>query len=451
MSFVNQLNYSSIKPSSVPSRPQILRWRADNQSYSPSEIIRIEIPTSATTMHLFPHDSFIEAKFNITLGATNPASVDGNCYSLFSRFRVWHGSQLLEDQQNCGRLWHVINDIQRGVQDRAEDSVCKLAASTSALGASASVGSYICSLNGVALAAGATVSLPFSFCLPSGIFGSLATKALPLGECKASSFFIELEVNTTNNMIASTTATAAVPSAVSISEIYYNAKVAILPPDVHATLMATTMISDPQTGQPRSLITLPAVAYKTEIKTIAQTATAFNDKFAYQVSSANAFLFWFGVQGSQNSVDHRGMTSRTRRYLSEYQLNINGEAYPSDYIRTPSRMLMELMRAYDYLGTTTSCGILDNTTYDGGQIDTSTSTQDANGTGIEHKRFVAGIDLNRFNQSGDTLMSGTNTVGQSVNLVANFSAAGGAACNVYTALLHDVAYTLDDGLLRVNF
>ena len=48
-------------------------------------------------------------------------------------------------------------------------------------------------------------------------------------------------------------------------------------------------------------------------------------------------------------------------------------------------------------------------------------------------------------------MSGTNTVGQSVNLVANFSAAGGAACNVYTALLHDVAYTLDDGLLRVNF
>ena len=84
-------------------------------------------------------------------------------------------------------------------------------------------------------------------------------------------------------------------------------------------------------------------------------------------------------------------------------------------------MLMELMRAYDYLGTTTSCGVLDAITYNGPQIDTSTAAQDENTDDKEHKRFVAGIDLNKFNQSSDTLMSGTNTVGNSVNLVANFS------------------------------
>lgn len=437
---VNQMNYASMKPSSVASRPQILRWRADNQSYGVSETIRIEIPTSAFGHHLFPHDSFIEAKFTCDI-ATQAATIDGNCYSLFSRFRVWHGSQLLEDQQNCGRLWHVLNDIQRGVQDRAEDSVCKLAQATSALGANASTGGYICGLNGLALATGtpSANAVPFSFCLPSGIFGSLATKALPLGECRASSFFIELEVNSANNMVAATTA-GAVISNVAITDVYYNAKVAILPPDVDRALIAST----------GGRIVLPATGYKTEMKTIASTARAFNDKFAYQVSSANAFLFWMGVQGSQNSADHRGMTSRTRRFLSEYQLNINGEAYPSDYIRTPARMLMELMRAYDYLGTTVSSGVLDKVTYDGSNIDTSTTAQDANTTGIEHKRFVAGIDLNRFNQSNDTLMSGTNTIGQSVNLVANFSADGGSACNLYTCLMHDVLYVIQDGLLVPN-
>ena len=115
MSFVKDMDYGKVKAASVASRPQILRWRADNSTYNPTEIIRIEIPTSSNNIHLFGKDSFIEDKLNISAIAGNTAisKIDGNCFSLFSRMRVSHGSNVVEDTQNCRCLWHVINDIQK--------------------------------------------------------------------------------------------------------------------------------------------------------------------------------------------------------------------------------------------------------------------------------------------------------------------------------------------------
>ena len=33
--------------------------------------------------------------------------MDENCYSFFSRMRISHGSNVVEDTQNCGRLWQL--------------------------------------------------------------------------------------------------------------------------------------------------------------------------------------------------------------------------------------------------------------------------------------------------------------------------------------------------------
>ena len=135
MSFPKELNYSSIKPASVSSRPIIQRFRADLQSYGPGDVARIEIPTSAATTHLFPSDTFLEGKLNIAMAAgAGIVNLDGNVYSCFQRMSIYHGSNLLEVQYNCGRLWHVLNDCQRGWSDRAEDSVSKCAGSAIASG-----------------------------------------------------------------------------------------------------------------------------------------------------------------------------------------------------------------------------------------------------------------------------------------------------------------------------
>ena len=61
----------------------------------------------------------------------------------------------------------------------------------------------------------------------------------------------------------------------------------------------------------------------------------------------NAFLFWFHNSLSQDAQTKRSMTARPGCKLTNYQLNINGETYPSDLIATRSRMIVELQRAFD--------------------------------------------------------------------------------------------------------
>ncbi len=46
-------------------------------------------------------------------GGNTGGELDGNVVSLFSRTRISHGRNVVEDTQQCGRLWHVLNDIQK--------------------------------------------------------------------------------------------------------------------------------------------------------------------------------------------------------------------------------------------------------------------------------------------------------------------------------------------------
>lgn len=169
MSFPKELDYARQKPASVSSRPVIQRFRADLQSYAPTQVIRIEIPTSARTTHLFPSDCFIEGQLSVVQPnvVTGTLAVDGNVYSLFRRMSIFHGSNLLETQYYCGKLWHVLNDCQRGWSDRSQDSVAMINDSTTLVGTTASNAVYFSSLNGAAIPNNATTAFDFSFMLPS--------------------------------------------------------------------------------------------------------------------------------------------------------------------------------------------------------------------------------------------------------------------------------------------
>ena len=81
---------------------------------------------------------------------------------------------------------------------------------------------------------------PFSFTLPSAIFGSLCEKSIPLSECTASSFYIELELSSLGNFFVDSAAVQSAFGAVTVSDIYYNDKCAVLPPDLHGLLMSST-------------------------------------------------------------------------------------------------------------------------------------------------------------------------------------------------------------------
>jgi hypothetical protein len=70
---------------------------------------------------------------------------------------------------------------------------------------------------------------------------------------------------------------------------------------------------------------------------------------------------------------------------------------------------------------------------------------------ISLKRFVGGIDFDRFNHSSQTLMSGTNTVGNTVNLNLLFDTGLKTNTTVYAFVMYDLNIKLQGGLLQSYF
>jgi hypothetical protein len=368
--------------------------------------------------------------------------------------RVLHASTVLEDTLYCNRLWTVLYDIQVNESERRSDSITKGVLDTNLLFNTTST--FNSGLFGqtvatrISAAASSDSSLyDFSFVIPSALLGTLAQKALPLSLLGSSSIYLEFELAPLNvafvNQLSVATANGTLNS-YTIQDIYYNAKVSVLPNEVEMALIQST----------GGIINLPAVAYKCEQKSIAAAATAFNDKFSFQFSSLKNFIFWVQNQATAGGdITKRSVSSRPKANITDFYLNINGELYPTQTISGACRHYQELMRSFDMLTDTNSGGII---TYSNYTNDTSTSATDiittvADTTWMQstaQKRWVSGVDLDKFNHSSDTLMSGTSTIGQMLSLVVNMSTAN-EALNLYGAVMYDVLFHIEQGQLTAKF
>ena len=489
MSFPKELNMGSNRPMAASGKPSINRYRSDNSSYGAGDVIRIEIPCGRNGQYLFPMDSFIEGriKCNITTTAAtatvtgnNLLAIDQSVYALFNRMRIIHGSNVIEDCLYTNRLWTALYDLQINEVERRGDSLTKLVndntPSTSSVGTSGQT--YNPGLTGTtfrfsnsALTASDTALFDFSFVLPSAILGSLCSKGIPLGLMGASSLYLELELAPTNVAFVSIVAAGSAAGTMTlnsytIQDIYYNGKVTTLPDDVNSMIIEST----------GGVINIPAISYKAEMKSIPSSASAYNDKFSFQYSSLKTFLFWFTASTTAiGDITKRSISSRPKCYLTDYFLLINGEAYPSQSIGYGStatsgvsgnsaRMYAETLRSFNYLTDVNSGGILtyfnytvdDPTVNEGIVVGTITTPADP-GTATLQKRFVAGIDLDRFNRSSDVLMCGTSSIGQMVNLNLGFSASCGSGSgtsvgiNLYAAVMYDVLYHIENGQMLAKF
>ena len=263
--------------------------------------------------------------------------------------------------------------------------------------------------------------------------------------------------------------TAAVFTIIShtVQDIYYNAKITTLPQDVNDLIIQST----------GGVINIPAIAYKCEQKSISSGSSSFNDKFSFQFSSLKTFLFWFANSASAvGDITCRSITSRPKCWLTDYFLLINGEAYPSQQIgygtgasalisRNSARMYAETQRALNYLTDVNAGGIISYYNYciDDATINEKLGTiaaQYPGGVTIQ-KRFVAGIDLDRFNRSSDVLMCGTSSIGQMININLEFSQSCGnglnnsptAAVNInlYASVMYDILFHVENGQMLAKF
>jgi len=453
MSYPKELNYGHQKPNAVPAKPEIIRYRSQNGEYRNNDVIRIEINTGKAGMHLFPHSTFLEGKVRVNMtaagdaaGATsrNGCRIDQSAYSLFKRYRLLHGNETQEDLLHPNRLWNSIYDVQKNDHERNGDSISLLTDSfKSGLGRpfvrySTTAGGSPPGLTGDSL------PLDFAFCLPSGLIGTLAQMSVPLSVMGASNLFLELELEDVLKVF--TTIPAAVAAAdglpiidetasinsYTVSDLYMNCKVCMLPSDIELALF--------QSIGPN--ITIHSVGYKGELKTISQNSTTFNDKIAFSFNSIKSFMFFNANQSVANGVlTQHAITTRPFINLLRYHLTMNGVQYPSQSIENPSVMYQNLLRCFDANSDTNFGGIIDNTNYTSG-----TGADAANSIG----RFLGGIDLDRFNNNGisEVMITGTNTVGQSINLVQFFSQPTPQPINVYCFCMYDCIFELSGGLLK---
>jgi hypothetical protein len=465
MSFTKELNLGSNKPMSVDGKPSINRYRSDNTSYKNNDWIRIEIPTGRNGQYIFPKDSFLEGSVfvNATNGATASAIyIDQSAYALFNRMRVLHGSTTIEDCIYVNKVWTSILDVQMNDSERRGLGITHMIGDNLTQYTNYNSGVYgarMCTLAnaGAPVPAGANAneSYPIDFCIPipSAILGTLSQKALPIGLCSASSIYLELElaspamafvVDQIGVHTAALPANTITLNSFTVQNIYYNAKVVTLPNDVNNALIEST----------GGRIILPAVAYRAEQKSIAAGVTSFNDKFAFQYSSIKSFYFFVMNQTcAAGIITGRSITARAKANINDYYLTINGESYPSQSIAGGARMYAELLRSFDQLTDTNAGGIINyqNYTQSNNYTDLysalpSTAAGDY-GQMTYQQRFIAGIDLDKFHNSSDTLMTGTTTNGQLLSLQVNFSVATAVALNLYAFVMYDVMFSLEGGQL----
>jgi hypothetical protein len=115
------MNIANSKQSCITNcMPSFQRIRSDNSEYRSGDISRVEIPCGRKGDWLHPQDSFIEFKMkSIITGATvGNVSLDATAFSYFKSLRIYHGSNLLVNQQYCGRLWNALYDLQCNSAER---------------------------------------------------------------------------------------------------------------------------------------------------------------------------------------------------------------------------------------------------------------------------------------------------------------------------------------------
>jgi hypothetical protein len=458
VNFPSSMNLAAQKQSAVTNcHSSFQRIRSDNSHYSAQDVIRIEIPCGRRGDFLHCADSFLEFKASLEWtggGATGVVSLDGNAMSLFKSLRIYHGSNLLVNQQHSNRLWQALYDIQCNSSERNAGQIC--------MGIKPDITVSVSNnLYGLPMVSGSTYE--FAFALPCSLLGSLTDHAIPLGYMGASSLYLELEIESANRAFTTredgdrvigqkgTCTSKPVYDKLTLSEIYYNAKISQLGAEYDNLLLNSFQ------GQP---IRIPSVEYKGEVKTVSDTS-AFSDKFSFQYGSVNSVLFWLTNQSTANGVVNAdgfnyssAITQRSMGKLKDFYLTLNGTQFPTQPIscallgktaypfsQNAATCYQHLLRCFNQTTDVTAGGVMDIAVY-ANNLSTLVSDE-------ETKRFVGGISLDRVDGNNEKYMSGLNTIGSNFVLNCTWENNLDTSHFLYCYVNHDVAYELVDGLLSV--
>jgi hypothetical protein len=432
--------------------------RSTNTSYNPRDMIRINIPTGGNNgAKLHGSDSYFSFDFTpIFTIAGGAMSLDGCAYSFFKNARLINGSNNISTLRNANRAWNMLYDVSVNSADRESDTntMCLSISVTSSLGNN---------MYGKTLISGETYSC--SFCLPMPLIGSLTDKSVPLSWLNAP-LVLELDLEDANRVFCTrrtknsyagsggTGDTTTIISSYTITTAIYHAQISQIGP------VYDKMLMDALGGN----IVIPSIDYAGDEKFMAANGTSLNELMPFSYSSVKS-IFWYltnthtatgfrgdatnGIQFNYNSA----ITQRSCGPLLDYNLTLNGVAYPSAPILAgPSAVgtlvnnvntYQELLKCFNLTSSVKRGGILHDLVYSN---NTTTAASDA-----VTKRFIGAISLDRGSMDNDHVYQGTSTINQQLTLNATFSGSIGAeAQHLYVFTMFDCGFVIQDGLMSVS-
>jgi hypothetical protein len=450
INFPTSMNLRNVKETAEPTmRGDFMVFDSQNQTYGARSTIRIPIENAANTW-LHGNDSFLSFRVKINGSSTGGAiALDGTCYSIFKNARLTQASNILCEQNECGRLWNSLFDLQVAGSERASKEITHGIQQND-------FGSIANGLYGATISDGKY--LYFSIALPMSIVGTLSEKSFPLSTLKTN-LMLELDVEDLNKMVTTresnetilgvhTASTALALTSVEIDQVSYHAKVSNV--GVYNSILMNALGPS---------VVIPGIEYMADNKEVPAGTTSMSTNFAFPVKSAKNVLFWFTNSETAQGVETGGKLNSaiTQRCvggnLKNYYLSIAGVSFPSLPIdasggtnltlnsRTGingSLPMQQLLRCFNLNSSSNGGGVLGHTIYNS---EVSTWAGDAS-----TKHAILGIDLDRGSNDGDKYFQGVNIQNSTISLRANWNTGPTESQTLYAYVMHDVGFVIQDGV-----
>jgi hypothetical protein len=418
MSLSDSLVYAP-KPSAVSSSKA--RWNQpsyNKSSFNPGEVIMLNIPTGRRGSYLNTRMSYL--KFRVTNTGTLAAhtiAADFNIASLFSRFELYHGSNLLEQIHEYGALVNLWHDMTGNVASHA---------TTSNLLEGQNVGSSLRTGEAIPGGAVAADNIPSRvFCIPllSGIVGVLQSKYLPTGDMTAGDLRLEL---TLAEAVTAVVGAGAVPK-YTVSEVELMLEYTDLASD------AARMVSQSNAGG--YMISFDSFA--NFASSLEVGAAGMNILIPARYSSLKTLFTIVRETAKITTHTERSISGRTNLFGDggSWYYSIGGKNIPSTPVKTNTEAAAELVKALHAFGAQSHTSMLTRASW----------IQARDGT------YIIAADLESLPHKSKLSEAGVNTLSTNTYLIGQFPAQTQQNQTIHTFAHYDGILVIQNGLASVQF
>jgi len=446
-------------------------------TYGLGDTIIINIPTR-NNLVLCPQNSYLKFKLGISNLVANNAYRFDSCgaHGIIQRIRVFHGSNLLEDQDSYGMLAKLLFDMQMP-PDSAYGKMTLLAGTrsdtvgfTGALAGSpmsvyqvnsgeriGGTGNDVNAVNLIAVAnpVGST-SVSDTYCLNLiSLVGSLCSSSyIPLFGMTSAPLRVEIQlVDVLYKGLSSLTSTgSANAGTLQISNCEYVADF------IELGDSAMQIINSSLEGGPLQFVFPSFRNYQFTFALANGTSTQVAMPIPAKFSSLKAILVSCRDQGTGAPGGYFPFSSVVNG-LTDYQFRVGSQIMPpkapqGNTTNAPgtTEFFAEALKAMGTIGDINYCPSIEKTSYSLNASTPSVETATA-GSIVSSGSFYIGLDLENYSGAAkDTIFSGHNSNTDDIFLIANFTApAAIAACRFDAFANYDAVIVCENSTAYLKF